>query len=546
MASEAHANSQSDVPDLPDYEHDNLIAQNNVKSELRASNGLVTFDSAALFGNSNSVDLSRFQVENYIASGKYFVTTYINDREIGDYELKFEHLDSSSSAVLCVDSELLSKLDLKPEYLEKLTQKACLVVQDIADDAYYIFDKSTLKLDIYIPQLYVIERPRGYIDPERFSDGITSGFVGYNFNYNKDDFSESKYLSLSSGLNLWGWYFRHAGQFASADSGLGAYKASYNALYKDITKINSRLSLGQFTTQSRDLDNISVIGAQISSDADMLPWSQRNASPIIENIAYTNAVIKIYQNGQRIYEKNVPVGPFKISDLVTHADGNIILEINETGGEQRIFTIPFFNNVNVLKKGWLDYSFSAGKYYLQQEMTDDYVIQNNINYGISNRVTGLLGFNASQDFQSVFVGGAFSSKLGGFNLNSETQKSDIENNNLTGSRVTLSHKYNWTQAKFNIASDFSYYDRQYISLSNHLYLKNYRKGLDANLNFDYSFNLKNSYGIYLSRSFNHLNLGNLRVGYRHSQYWNNSENFNQYTFAYSHWYKKLTYSLSAT
>lgn len=68
MASEAHANSQSDVPDLPDYEHDNLIAQNNVKSELRASNGLVTFDSAALFGNSNSVDLSRFQVENYIAS----------------------------------------------------------------------------------------------------------------------------------------------------------------------------------------------------------------------------------------------------------------------------------------------------------------------------------------------------------------------------------------------------------------------------------------------------------------------------------------------
>jgi len=546
LINEAYANDSSDLIDLSNIDHNDFIALNNEKPESIASQNLVSFDSALLFGNSTQVDLSRFQIENYITPGDYFVTTSVNDRELGSFDVKFEHLDGSSSAVLCIDAELLAKLDLKPELLEKLSQKKCLVIQDIDENAYYVFDKSILKLNIYIPQLYVIERPRGYIDPKRFNNGVTSGFIGYNFNYNKDDFSESKYLSLSSGFNTFGWYFRHAGYFSSSDSGLGSYQASYNALYKDITQINSRLALGQFTTQSRDLDNISVIGAQISSDVDMLPLSQRNSSPVIENIAYTNALIKIYQNGRMIYEKNVPAGPFKISDLATYSDGNLILEINETGGEQRTFTIPFFNNVNVLKKGRLDYSFSVGRYYLQQKMTDDYVIQNNINYGISNHVTGLLGLNASQDFQSIFLGGAFNTKFGGFNFNTETQKSNIENNSLTGSRITFSHKYSWPRSKFNISSDYTYYDKQYISFSNHLYLKNYRKDFVENLNFDYTFNLKNSYGIYFSKSFDHINLGSLRAGYRTSEYWNRSESFDQYTLAYSHGYKKLSYSLSAT
>ena len=523
-----------------------IYAKNNDDITDLSNNDLIVFDPSSLFGNINNIDLSRFQVKDYVVPGNYIVSVKVNNHDIGIYNINFDQLNNSHSPVLCINSELLSKINLKSEFLEKMPNKKCLLIKEISNDAYYIFDKSTLNLDIYIPQLYMIERPNGYIDPNSFDNGVTSGFIGYNFNYNKDNFSENKYLSLSGGLNVFGWYFRHSGIFSSSDSGLGSYQSSYNTLYKDITRINSRLTLGQFTTQSRDLDSISIVGTQISSDSDMLPWSQRNSSPVIENIAYTNAVVKIYQNGRRIYEKNVPAGPFKISDLTTYSDGNLILEINETSGEQRTFTIPFFNNVNVLKKGRIDYSISTGKYYLQQETTNDYILQSNINYGISNNITGLIGVNSSQNFHSIVMGGIFNTAFGGFNVNSETQNSNIENNDLTGSKFSINHKYNWSKSKFNISSDYTYYNKNYISLSNHLYLKNYRRKIEENLNFDYTFNLKNSFGLYLSKSFYNYNLGNLRIGYRNSKYWNSSESFDQYTFSYSNWYKKLTYSLNAT
>lgn len=517
---------------------------------LAANPHLVSFDSSALFGNDKNINLARFQTEDYIYPGEYLVNTRLNGRDLGLINTKFKHMDSLDnfeSAVLCIDQGLLQQLSLKADILEQLDpKKACYLIKDLAPDAYYVFTQSELKLDLYIPQLYVIEHPKGYIDPKRFSNGVSSGFIGYQLNYNKSDENESKYLALIGGLNVGGWFFRHSGNFNSGDSNFKHYQSVNNVLYKDITSLKSRLSLGQLNTQNYNLDNISIVGAQLSSDLDMLPASQRAYAPVIKNIAYSNALIKIYQNGQQIYEKSVPAGPFEIQDLMTYGTGNLLLEINETGGEQRVFSIPFQNNINLLRKGILNYNLAAGQYYFQNKTTQDYIIQSNFNYGLSNYITGLIGTNIAEHFYSVLVGGAFNTSWGGLSLQAESQKTQLYTHDLTGTKINFNYKYAWPKSHFSFSTDYTYFNQEYLSLSNYLYLKNRENNSAGNLNFDYSFNIKNTYGFYLAKSLVQQHLGSLSLGYRKNEYWDRHDSFEQYILSYHNSYKKISYNLGMT
>jgi outer membrane usher protein len=509
---------------------------------IALDNRLVSFNSSALFGNTTQVDLSRFQIKNYVNPGVYASNISLNDRNLGEINVRFDHLDGSQSAVLCIDPNLLKKLDLTNEILEILPDKSCLLIKDIHESAYYVFDQSELKLNIYIPQLLVIDRPKGYIDPALFSDGVNSAYVAYNYNYNNDGNNESQYLSLNGGINLNGWFYRHSGYFESADSGIGDYKSSQNVLYKDITKINSRLSLGQFNTQIINQDSVRILGAQLSSDSEMLPWSIRNPGLEIENIAYTNAVVKIYQNGSKIYEKSVPTGPFKISDLSSYSDGDLVLEINETGGEQRTFIIRNNGNTSLLKKGRVNYSISAGQYYIQNEAKDDYVFQHGAEYGMSNYISGGYGLSIAPDFYSLGLKGNFSTPIGNFSTQVEAQKAEFARLKLNGHRYSINYNYRWRPLDLNFGLNYNAYDDQYIGLSNFLY-KKHNENPENNPNFNYSYNLKNSYGIYLSKSFSNRKFGSVNLNYQKNSYWNDSSDYNQFTFSYGNSFKRINYNL---
>lgn len=91
---------------------------------ISAKNQVLAFSSASLFGHQNKdVDLGLFRTANYIAEGKYVSDITVNDRSIGELSVEFKHLDSSQSAVLCIDAALLAKLDLQESYLKKLNEK---------------------------------------------------------------------------------------------------------------------------------------------------------------------------------------------------------------------------------------------------------------------------------------------------------------------------------------------------------------------------------------------------------------------------------------
>lgn len=512
----------------------------------------LSFNSASLFGNKNGVDLGNYRIKNYIAPGEYLVSLEVNGQRYNKEMVKFDHLSSNPSAILCINSKLIEKLDLKKniklELIEKNLTKECLNIKDVDSDAYYDFDKSEMMLAISLPQAIVIDRPKGYISPELFNEGVNSAFIGYNFNYNNNDQdNESKYLSLKGGLNVAGWYFRHAGTFESDHLSMDDYYSTQNVLYKDINKLHSRLSLGQFYTQGYYLDSLPIVGTQLAFEQEMLPWSERNYSPVIQNFAHTNALVRIYQNGQRIYERTVPAGPFELRDVNTSVSGDLTLEITENGGEKRNFNIPLQSTQDLIKKGRYNYSLSTGRYFLQQEITDDLVSQASFNYGINNHATLISGLTYSEDYYAGLLAMAFNTPLGGITARTEITDGDLYDKNYKGTKYGLNYRYTWQPVSLNIYANYNRYSQDYLSTSSFFYQKHFDNISQSEKDdFLYNHNLKENINLSFNKNFENRRWGGLSLSVSQNKYWNTDSNYYQYNFSYSNFWEKLSYRLGFT
>lgn len=87
--------------------------------------------------------------------------------------------------------------------------------------------------------------------------------------------------------------------------------------------LRARLTLGDSYTNGDIFDGINFRGAQLASDDNMLPDSQKGFAPVIHGIARGTAQVSIKQNGYEIYQSTVPPGPFTINDLTPQATAAI-------------------------------------------------------------------------------------------------------------------------------------------------------------------------------------------------------------------------------
>ena len=521
------------------------VENNSAKSQTQ----LMAFSSASLFGSQNKdVNLSLFSTANYVVDGNYVVDVAVNERSLGETNIIFKHLDASPNAVLCIDPTLLTKLDLQEDYLKQLQQKNCLTIKEIAADAYYDFDSSTQKIAIFIPQKFVKERPKGYIDPARFDKGVNSGFIGYNANFNHSETSDDQYLSLTGGLNIDGWYFRHAGNFQSnSQSSLGNYRSYQNVLNHDVLPFHSRISIGQFNTNALQQESLPIVGVQLASDLNMLPWSMRYYSPIIENVAYTNALVRVFQSGQKIYERTVPAGPFRITDLTSASSGNLTLEVIENGGEKKTYIIPMQNSFNLLKPEQYNYSVALGNYKTIDKITKDTIFQVSYNYGLNNYLTVLSGINLTENYQSMLLGTGLNTAIGGFNLIGNLSKASIFSSDYQGQRVSLDYTYNLNAYKFNLTLGSILQSRNYLTVSNTLALLNYDNLItDEQNDLLLTADLKNQFNVNFNKSFSNNRLGSFSFGFLTNQYWTDKPSQYQFSFNYGNAWKLLNYSIGVS
>lgn len=188
---------------------------------------------------------------------------------------------------------------------------------------------------------------RGYIPPELWDNGITAGLINYNFTGNNahnttGGSSRYAYLNLQSGLNIGAWRLRDNGTRSyssggSTSSNENRWQHVNSWLERDITPLRSRLTLGDGYTNGDVFDGINFRGAQLASDDNMLPDSQKGFAPVIHGIARGTAQVSIRQNGYEIYQSTVPPGPFTIDDLYAAGNGgDLQVTIKEADGSRRL------------------------------------------------------------------------------------------------------------------------------------------------------------------------------------------------------------------
>lgn len=136
-----------------------------------------------------------------------------------------------------------------------------------------------------------------------------------------------------------------------------------STLQRVIIPFKSELTLGDTWSSSDVFDSVSIRGAKLESDENMLPDSQSGFAPTVRGIAKSNAQVTIKQNGYVIYQTYTPPGPFEINDLnPTSSAGDLEVTIKESDNSETIYTIPYAAVPILQREGHIKYSATAGKY----------------------------------------------------------------------------------------------------------------------------------------------------------------------------------------
>ena len=321
-------------------------------------------------------DLSGFENGQEVPPGTYRVDIYLNDGFMTTRDVTFNRGEKGHGLSPCLTRGQLAGMGVNTAAvtgMNALAADACVPLTELITDATTRFDVGQQRLYLTVPQAFMGNRARGYIPPEMWDDGINAGLLNYNFtgnNVHNDTGGSSNYayLNLQSGLNLGAWRLRDNTTWSyssggSSSSNENKWQHVNTWLERDITPLRSRLTLGDSYTNGDVFDGINFRGAQLASDDNMLPDSQKGFAPVIHGIARGTAQVSIKQNGYEIYQSTVPPGPFTINDLYAAGNGgDLQVTIKENDGTSQVFSVPWSTVPVLQREGHTRYALTAGEY----------------------------------------------------------------------------------------------------------------------------------------------------------------------------------------
>ena len=327
-------------------------------------------------------DLSSFEKGQELPPGTYRMDIYLNDGFMTTRDVTFSAGENGHGLMPCLTRGQLASMGLNTAVIkgmEALEPDACVPFTEMIKDATVRLDVGQQRLYLTIPQAYMGNQARGYISPELWDNGITAGLLNYNFTGNNvqnrvGGSSQYAYLNLQSGLNVGAWRLRDNStwSYSSGSTSENKWQHVNTWLERDITPFRSRLTLGDSYTNGDVFDGINFRGAQLASDDNMLPDSQKGFAPVIHGIARGTAQVSIKQNGYEIYHSTVPPGPFTINDLYAAGNGgDLQVAIKEADGSVQSFTVPYSSVPVLQREGHTRYALTAGKYRSGNDLQED-------------------------------------------------------------------------------------------------------------------------------------------------------------------------------
>lgn len=440
------------------------------------------FSPTALEGDTlqqQNIDLSLFSNASAQLPGVYASRVMLNDVQKDDETLSY--LSGKKGELQAqLTPALLRKWGVNVDKFPSLAAlpPASPLAQPL--NAYIPFasatlDFSTMTLHISMPQGAIISQSKGYIDPSRWDDGVTAGFVDYAFSgsqskHESDEVSSNQYLNLRSGMNIGGWRARNYSTWSKTDDS-HSWDAISTYVQHDIDALKAQFTAGENSTRGEVFDSLQYRGVNVASDESMLPYSQRGFAPTIRGVANSNAEVSVRQNGYLIYRQNVAPGAFEINDLYsTTNSGDLEVTIKEADGTEHRFTQPYSSVAVMQRPGSMKYEVTAGRYRASGESDENepWFAQGSVIYGVTNRVTLFGGLTGSEDYQALNVGAGIAlGSLGALSTDVTAARTTLDNGQeSTGQsyRLLYSGKVEATDTNFTLAS-YRYSTQGYYSFA---------------------------------------------------------------------------------
>lgn len=572
-------------------------------ADASASGGYADFDRSLLAGaGQNTTDLSRFEHGNPVLPGTYSADVYLNNVWVGRSDVRFAAPSANVSAAPCIDRKLLDQLGLHPAKLSAGTlaslsdPKACVSMGNVITDATATFDMSQLRIDITVPQAYMGQVARGYVNPEYWDAGVPAALLNYNFNtYRNSNHGQTQttsYLGVNSGLNLGPWHFREDGtlNWQSATAGSPSRRQWQNIntyVQRDLSSLRAQLTIGDSFTDGAVFDSYGIRGIQLGTDDRMLPQSLQGYAPVVRGVAQTNAKITVRQNGVEIYETTVSPGPFRLSDLYpTGYGGNLQVTVTEADGHVSSFTVPYASVAQLLRPGITRFDVAVGELRDATIHDKPAVLQATVQHGFNNLLTGYAGIAGSQGYGALLAGAAINTRYGAFAMDVTQANAHIPGYSTQSGqsvRLTYSKVIPSTETTLSVAT-YRYSTGGFLSLTQAEEARSYaRQGINA---FDVATQSivqtidgvpvqsvltpaqqaaltgsafttspiisttgvarqRSNFTLSLNQPLGHIG-GSIYANVSASNYWNRRGNDTQFQVGYNNHFRQLSYSVSAT
>ncbi|AXF77604.1 fimbrial biogenesis outer membrane usher protein [Erwinia tracheiphila] len=423
-----------------------------------------------------AVDVSRFDRGNFVSPGDYPVTVIVNNQNRGKRTVHFTSPDNRSSAHACFTYAELEQLGIKltnaPPSKGQTEQDTvrnggmqCQRLENIIVESSVHYDGGDFLLSIIVPQINLVQFPRGYIDPNVWESGVTAGFIDYNTNlysiksgtgnYGGDSTVYTNNIGLLAGFNVVGWRLRKrfntnwSNRYGMHTQSLLGYAQT------DITPLKSQLTIGDNNTRGEIFDSYTLRGVQLQSDERMLPEGVRNYVPVLRGIAETNARVTVTQRGNVIYETTLPPGPFELTDIGAMGyGGDLVMTITEADGRQRIQSIPYSAPPMLLHEGVSNFGLSVGQIRDNVLRKNPAVMQGVYQYGLTSMYTLYGGMQLSERYHAVVLGNSINTPVGGIYLDSTYARSELREDKAEGNsfRIGYSKYLEPTNTDFTLAA----------------------------------------------------------------------------------------------
>lgn len=410
------------------------------------------FSTAFLQGLGTSVDVKTLLSSSEIVAGNYRVDLYVNTLQTSRIDVNFTMNARTGEVEPCFTKDMLTQsgVDMaKIDWDQAASQNpSCLRLPELIPQATAQFDAARLRLNLNIPQAYMSQARRGYVEPSQWSEGVPVAFANYNFSSRHTSSSggmadqRTTNLGLNMGVNIGPWHFRNNSYLSSGSQQSTQFRSQNTYIQRDLTDLRSQLWLGETYTSSPLFDSVRFRGVQIASDDAMLPDSMQGYAPVIRGNAESNATIEVRQNGFLIYTTNVAPGPFEITDLApSGTNGNLEITVVEADGRRRVSVQAFSAPPLMVREGRLKYDATVGQFRNNYNGGSTPAFGNgSFLYGLTSNITLAGGVQAAPGYQILSGGAGLNTTAGAFSLDAAYSRSSVNGDTHSGSRMRFIYR----------------------------------------------------------------------------------------------------------